>query len=1809
MVNDPGKNNRHAANHASLLGSGTYTHAQIDTHIDAAGALSELDTVGTAEIDDASVTNAKLADNSVTFTKIAAESVSTSRLADDAVTTAKLATDSVTTDALDLSITPTWTGEHVFGAGVQAGYTGTYEDFLGTLAYVGGGSYSNNSNPITGAIKVELPTITTNYMLSFTVSIYEYKSNQSIDVRISGYARTGFDSWLNTSVCVVGPNRTDQYTPSVRFAHSAASTRPCVYIGGVADAWYYPKVSVRNFHAGYSTQGFDAFKDGWAISVVTAFEATSGSTQTHTNDRVLAATVLDSGITAAKIGNNAVTTDKILDGTVTAAKLADGPGSGVDADTVDGIQAASFIRSDTSDTATGAINFTATSTYTAELKNAGSGAQAQFSGFSVLPTGYAYTGMNFRFDASSSAWLLYQDGNTYSMLAGTDPGGDVVNRMFGWTNDYLNLNTYKDVSDVWGIEIVGLSLSNSSNTWWRPYVVWHSGECDVKVEFRAGDNTTWVTAHDGPSGKFLLPFAATNVLPGIVTGLRYTFSGITTNRYLKMLGLTSTTAASYQWPLLRSGGELYGTVDSQDLIARTTDVYDIGSSSKKYRNLHLSGAITVDGLVDGRNPSVDGGKLDGIESGATADQAWGDIAGTLSSQTDLQSALDAKALTSHTHTLADVTDSGALAALGTVGTAEIDALAVTSTKLSAALQSEIDGKALASHTHTLADVTDSGALAALGTVGTAQIDALAVTSAKISAALQTEIDGKALAAHTHTLAAVTDSGALAALDTVGTAQIDGLSITAPKMGPNSVETTSIVANAILEANIADSAVATAKIANLAVTAGKLAAAVQADIDGKALLAHTHTLADVTDSGALAALNAVGSTEITDASVIASKLGALSVQPAALGTGSVQTAKLADNAVSTVKISDLNVTTAKIANLAVTSAKISAALQTEIDGKALVAHKSHKWADEEYAFEGYAGENYLSLFTNAARGTLTRFAAPSAAEYWDGAAWVTWATGADDIKIMLDGQHDTHVDVDQTHKKFRFEFTSWSGWPSLSLIVLKTTWDNHTYVDGFIVEVEHWDGAAWVLVSTCDFTANKGDGQHIKAESHMHTGDTLWRVTINTGVITGTSPWAGIVSFEIFSNFNGRAPDPWSWGWDKKVDFDVTPTVGGTALSSSVHTHTLADVTGSGALAALGTVGTAQIDALAVTSAKISAALQTEIDGKALASHTHTLADVTDSGALAALSTVGTAQIDALAVTSAKISAALQTEIDGKALASHTHTLADVTDSGALAALSTVGTAQIDALAVTSAKISAALQTEIDGKALASHTHTLADVTDSGALAALSTVGSAEIDNAAVTLPKLANIATDSFLGRTTAATGAVEVLSATDARAVLNVEDGSTADQAWGDIAGTLSSQTDLQSALDAKSATTHTHTLADVTDSGALAALSTVGTSEIANLAVTSAKISAALQTELDGKALASHAHTLADVTDSGALAALSTVSSAELDVNAVLTTRIKDQNVTLAKLEAVATATFLGRHTAATGAVEAITADQARTNLNVADGSTADLSLGNADQSLTANRTVTIPTGTNPYLYFFLIDDTGLNNKTASLIVQPSLPRVVITAAETGVASTSLQVGTAGIDYTLTGSDQRINGDPGTAGDQYQSAGTGSPPVWAAGIVHSATAPDTSQLWYHTTDDIVYFYDSTRAKWLSVNEYTVDASLPIATITVNAIMQQNGVSLLVSSVERGHPLPYDCTVTGWYWRHGGAAIASRELALGRFDDSAGTNNTRHYSVTPTSWQEFVEDDLDADFDTQDLLGLVAFGTTSMAYVRCTVTYRRRTS
>lgn len=98
-------------------------------------------------------------------------------------------------------------------------------------------------------------------------------------------------------------------------------------------------------------------------------------------------------------------------------------------------------------------------------------------------------------------------------------------------------------------------------------------------------------------------------------------------------------------------------------------------------------------------------------------------------------------------------------------------------------------------------------------------------------------------------------------------------------------------------------------------------------------------------------------------------------------------------------------------------------------------------------------------------------------------------------------------------------------------------------------------------------------------------------------------------------------------------------------------------------------------------------------------------------------------------------------------------------------------------------VTSGIQAQIDGKADSAHTHAAADIISGVFLAARIPTHTGDVTGQtaltiaanAVSLAKMADMATASFLGRNTAATGNPEVLSASIARAILNVANGANA--------------------------------------------------------------------------------------------------------------------------------------------------------------------------------------------------------------------------------------------------------------------------------------------------------------------------------------------------------------------------------------------------------------------------------------------------
>lgn len=104
----------------------------------------------------------------------------------------------------------------------------------------------------------------------------------------------------------------------------------------------------------------------------------------------------------------------------------------------------------------------------------------------------------------------------------------------------------------------------------------------------------------------------------------------------------------------------------------------------------------------------------------------------------------------------------------------------------------------------------------------------------------------------------------------------------------------------------------------------------------------------------------------------------------------------------------------------------------------------------------------------------------------------------------------------------------------------------------------------------------------------------------------------------------------------------------------------------------------------------------------------------------------------------------------------------------------------------------------------------------------------------------ANLASPTFTGTpavptATAGTNTTQAAStAFVTAAVAAVEGGGGSVSDWGDITGTLSDQTDLQAALDAKAATSHTHAATGISDSTTVGrAVVTAATADIARAAI----------------------------------------------------------------------------------------------------------------------------------------------------------------------------------------------------------------------------------------------------------------------------------------------------------------------------------------------------------------------------------------
>ena len=136
----------------------------------------------------------------------------------------------------------------------------------------GGASFTNAGNPVTGAIKIKLPTASfkSSTMIRFTIKIYEYNGNTagtSREINVGGYNYSS-PLWYNIFATQVSMNAGDI---NVRFGRDGTSE--CIWIGETASSWFYPKVEVTDFMAGHANYTDAMWGTGWAISTVGSFDS------------------------------------------------------------------------------------------------------------------------------------------------------------------------------------------------------------------------------------------------------------------------------------------------------------------------------------------------------------------------------------------------------------------------------------------------------------------------------------------------------------------------------------------------------------------------------------------------------------------------------------------------------------------------------------------------------------------------------------------------------------------------------------------------------------------------------------------------------------------------------------------------------------------------------------------------------------------------------------------------------------------------------------------------------------------------------------------------------------------------------------------------------------------------------------------------------------------------------------------------------------------------------------------------------------------------------------------------------------------------------------------------------------------------------------------------------------------------------------------------------------------------------------------------------------------------------------------------
>ncbi len=356
------------------------------------------------------------------------------------------------------------------------------------------------------------------------------------------------------------------------------------------------------------------------------------------------------------------TADQTASEILTLIKTVDGAGSGLDADTLDGTSSAGFfVQSGSWLGDLGSHGFTRENglamTGGAEfvvLSKSGQGHVLIDGTYHAYEGGgfYSYQNSNFNNEIG-----FYADSTTSAKWTGhLKPNGDSTydlgSSSLRWTNLYAD-TLYGDGANITNVNATTLDSidsgsflrSDAADTCTQPItfsggiILPTTGEVikfgpgtatndDAHIEWLGGDNAGYLRFStsddsDGSGGNEYIEFGDYPTQNRVGTFTQHV--RISRDRFL-----------------VRTGSNSISQADRLNIASDgTVDIYgnlDVGAG------IDVTGNISVSGTVDGRDLATDGSKLDGIESGATADQSASEILTLIKTVDGAGSGLDADTL-------------------------------------------------------------------------------------------------------------------------------------------------------------------------------------------------------------------------------------------------------------------------------------------------------------------------------------------------------------------------------------------------------------------------------------------------------------------------------------------------------------------------------------------------------------------------------------------------------------------------------------------------------------------------------------------------------------------------------------------------------------------------------------------------------------------------------------------------------------------------------------------------------------------------------------------------------------------------------------------------------------------------------------------------------------------------------------------------------------------------------------------------------------------------------------------------------------